>query len=259
MPGVTRDGTWGAGRSAFRGLAWIGGAVASVAAIAAGAVLALVFAASLVVILLMAGVILALAAAAVRARRSAPSRRPRASPTSSRRAILAGTPGSPTAGTAAASDLRSFPAKRFARGGCAPLDRARDCIREDLHDRHRSDPQGPRKARTQSSRRSSPSFPRRCARTRRSCLMYPADQEPHRAQHLQGARALHRPGGRGRTTARPRLLPRRRPEDGAVHGWPRSDRASRLGLDLPRIPIRVTSHLWCASSPSRSMKTFTSA
>jgi heme/copper-type cytochrome/quinol oxidase subunit 2 len=54
-------------------LLWLGGAVASVAAIAAGAVLALVFAASLVVILLMAGVILTLAAAAVRARRTAVS------------------------------------------------------------------------------------------------------------------------------------------------------------------------------------------
>jgi hypothetical protein len=51
-------------------LAWIGGAVASVAAIATGAVLAIVFAASLVVILLMVGVVLALAAAAVRARRT---------------------------------------------------------------------------------------------------------------------------------------------------------------------------------------------
>jgi heme/copper-type cytochrome/quinol oxidase subunit 2 len=74
MPGVTRYVTLGAGRSAFRGLAWIGGAVASVCAIAAGAVLALVFAASVVVILLMAGVILTLVAFAVRARRSVVSK-----------------------------------------------------------------------------------------------------------------------------------------------------------------------------------------
>jgi hypothetical protein len=60
----------GAGNSAFRGLAWIGGAVASVAAIATGVVLVVVFAASLLVILMMVGVVLALAAAAVRARRT---------------------------------------------------------------------------------------------------------------------------------------------------------------------------------------------
>jgi hypothetical protein len=48
----------------------VGGIVASVAAIATGAVLALVFAASLVVILLMAAVILTLAAFAMRARRT---------------------------------------------------------------------------------------------------------------------------------------------------------------------------------------------
>ena len=72
--GVTRYVTWGPGRSAFRGLALIAGAVASVTAVVIGAVLALVFAASLVVILLMAGVILTLAAAAMRARRSAVAR-----------------------------------------------------------------------------------------------------------------------------------------------------------------------------------------
>ena len=60
----------GPGRSAFRGLAWIGGAIAWTAAIAIGAVLAVVFAATLVVILLMAGVLLTLAAAAMRARRT---------------------------------------------------------------------------------------------------------------------------------------------------------------------------------------------
>jgi hypothetical protein len=71
MPRSLGYGGLGPGRSAFRGLAWIVGAVASLAAIVTGAVLALVFAASLVVILLMAGVILTLAAAAVRARRTA--------------------------------------------------------------------------------------------------------------------------------------------------------------------------------------------
>jgi len=71
MPRSLGYGGVGPGRSAFRGLAWIGGAIASIAAIVTGAVLALVFAASLVVILLMAGVILTLAAAAVRARRTA--------------------------------------------------------------------------------------------------------------------------------------------------------------------------------------------
>ncbi len=67
---MTRYGTWGPGRSAFRGLAWIGGLIASIAAVVTGAVLALVFAASLVVILLMAAVILTLAAVAMRARRT---------------------------------------------------------------------------------------------------------------------------------------------------------------------------------------------
>ncbi len=71
MPGVMRYAAWRPGRSAFRGLAWVAGAAASIAAVVTGAVLALIFAASLVVILLMAGVILTLAAAAMRARRSA--------------------------------------------------------------------------------------------------------------------------------------------------------------------------------------------
>ena len=53
-----------------RGIAWIGGAIAWIAAAVTGAVLALVFAASVVVILFMGAVLVALAAAAVRARRT---------------------------------------------------------------------------------------------------------------------------------------------------------------------------------------------
>jgi hypothetical protein len=79
MPKSLGYGGPGPGRSAFRGLAWLVGGIASVCAIIAGAVLALIFAASLVVILLMAGVILTLAAAAVRARRTA-VREPAADP-----------------------------------------------------------------------------------------------------------------------------------------------------------------------------------
>jgi cytochrome c oxidase assembly factor CtaG len=66
MPGVARYQTWGP----FRGLAWLGAAVAWVAAAAIGAVLAIFFAATVVVIALMAGVLIVLAAAAVRARRT---------------------------------------------------------------------------------------------------------------------------------------------------------------------------------------------
>jgi hypothetical protein len=66
MPGVARYQIWGP----FRGLAWLGAAVAWAAAAAIGAVLALFFAATVVVIALMAGVLLFLAAAAVRARRT---------------------------------------------------------------------------------------------------------------------------------------------------------------------------------------------
>jgi len=61
---------WGPGRSAFRGLAWVGGLVAWIAAVVIGAVLALFFAATVAVILVMAAVLVALAAAAVRARRT---------------------------------------------------------------------------------------------------------------------------------------------------------------------------------------------
>ena len=58
------------GRSAFRGLAWIGGAIAWTAAIAIAAVLAVFAAATLVVISIMGFVLLALTGAGVRARRS---------------------------------------------------------------------------------------------------------------------------------------------------------------------------------------------
>ena len=65
---------WRPGRSAFRGLAVIGGLVAWTAAAVVGVVLALVFTATFVVILFMAAMVLGLAAAALRARRTA--RRP---------------------------------------------------------------------------------------------------------------------------------------------------------------------------------------
>ena len=54
----------------FRGIAWIGGAVAWAAAAVIGAVLAVFLTATVVVILFMAGVLAALAAAAIRARRT---------------------------------------------------------------------------------------------------------------------------------------------------------------------------------------------
>jgi len=70
MPRSATYSDWGPGRSAFRGLAWIGGAIAWIAAAVIGAVLALFFAATVAVILVMAAVLVALAAAAVRARRT---------------------------------------------------------------------------------------------------------------------------------------------------------------------------------------------
>ena len=69
MPVSLRLG-WGPGRSAFRGIAWVVGAIAWIAAAATGAVLAVFFAATVVVIFLMAAVLLTLAGAAIRARRS---------------------------------------------------------------------------------------------------------------------------------------------------------------------------------------------
>jgi len=56
--------------SALRGLAAIGGALATLAAIAVGAVLAVFFAATIVVIAVMASALLALAGLALRAKRS---------------------------------------------------------------------------------------------------------------------------------------------------------------------------------------------
>jgi hypothetical protein len=73
MPITARYQMWGP----FRGLAWLGAAIAWAAAAAIGAMLAIFFAATVVVIALMAGAALILAAAAVRARRTV---RPRADP-----------------------------------------------------------------------------------------------------------------------------------------------------------------------------------
>ena len=70
MAGPAKHVTWRPVRSTATGLAWLGGALAWVAASVVGAVLALLFAATLVVISLMGMVVLALAGAAVRARRS---------------------------------------------------------------------------------------------------------------------------------------------------------------------------------------------
>src|SRR4051812_16005060 len=63
-------GAWTPGRSAFRGLAWLGGAVAWVAAAVVGAVLAVFFAATMVLIALMTTAVLAFAGFALRARRT---------------------------------------------------------------------------------------------------------------------------------------------------------------------------------------------
>ena len=66
MPAAARYQIWGP----FRGLAWVGAAIAWAAAAAIGAVLALFFAATVVVIAVMAAALLILAAAAARARRT---------------------------------------------------------------------------------------------------------------------------------------------------------------------------------------------
>jgi hypothetical protein len=55
---------------AFRGLAWLGGALATAAAVGIGAVLAVFFAATVAVLAVMAAVTLWLAALAIRARRT---------------------------------------------------------------------------------------------------------------------------------------------------------------------------------------------
>jgi hypothetical protein len=66
MPTAARYQIWGP----FRGLAWLGAAIAWAAAAAIGAVLALFFAATVVVIAVMAAALLILAAFAARARRT---------------------------------------------------------------------------------------------------------------------------------------------------------------------------------------------
>jgi len=60
---------WGASGSARRGLAWIGGLVATVAALVIGAVLAVFAAATVVVMALMTSALLAFSGLALRARR----------------------------------------------------------------------------------------------------------------------------------------------------------------------------------------------
>ena len=62
---------WRPGRSAFRGLAVVGGAIAWTAAAVVAVVLTVVFAATFVVIFFMAARALGLATAALRARRTA--------------------------------------------------------------------------------------------------------------------------------------------------------------------------------------------
>jgi hypothetical protein len=57
-------------RGPFRGIAWLGGAIAWSAAAVIGAVLAIFLTATVVVLLFMGGVVAALAAAALRARRT---------------------------------------------------------------------------------------------------------------------------------------------------------------------------------------------
>lgn len=66
MTSISRNGSGGA----FKGLAWLGGALATLAAIVVGAVLAVVFTATAVVIALMASALLALGSMAMRARRA---------------------------------------------------------------------------------------------------------------------------------------------------------------------------------------------
>jgi len=67
MERVTGNGTSG---SARRGLAWVGGLIATAAALAIGAVLAVFAAATVVVFALMTSALLALAGLALRARRT---------------------------------------------------------------------------------------------------------------------------------------------------------------------------------------------
>ena len=59
---------------AFRGLAWLGGLVATVAAMVIGAALAVFFAATLAVIAVMGGIVLSLFGVALRAKRTVQSK-----------------------------------------------------------------------------------------------------------------------------------------------------------------------------------------
>ncbi len=66
--------SWTPARSALSGVAWVGAAIAWVAAAAIGAVLTLFFAATVVVIAIMASMCLAIAGFALRARRTVRAR-----------------------------------------------------------------------------------------------------------------------------------------------------------------------------------------
>ncbi|MDP1632854.1 MAG: hypothetical protein Q8L66_15665 [Caulobacter sp.] len=67
---MTRLNSAGGSGSAFKGLAWLAGALATCAALAVGAVLAIFAAATVVLIALMSSALLALAGLAMRARRT---------------------------------------------------------------------------------------------------------------------------------------------------------------------------------------------
>jgi len=64
----------GGSQSAFKGLAWVAGALATCAALAIGAILAVFAAATVVVIAIMSSALLGLAGLAMRARRTARAR-----------------------------------------------------------------------------------------------------------------------------------------------------------------------------------------
>ncbi len=70
----------GGSRSAFKGLAWLAGALATCAALTVGAILAVFAAATVVLIALMSSALLALAGLALRARRSVRNRPPAGDP-----------------------------------------------------------------------------------------------------------------------------------------------------------------------------------
>ncbi len=65
---------WTPGRSALRGLAWVVGGLASIAALAVGAAVAVIFAATFVILGIMSSALLALSLAAVKARRTTHAR-----------------------------------------------------------------------------------------------------------------------------------------------------------------------------------------